>query len=139
MSALRPLHCGSIGCLNDNDRARNSISKMTLNEFTHLTAALSYECNYGDISGRPFYNLRHQRRLTAPSISIDSDPLTFATRQKPIQHANAERKWLLDATPLHRVGCPAAERTSMDRLYGPLAIEWTAEAVDHATEQAGPD
>ncbi|GGI27758.1 hypothetical protein GCM10010987_46000 [Bradyrhizobium guangdongense] len=81
---------------------------MALDEFTHLTSALSYKRNDGDLSVRAFNNLRHQRRLAATSVSIDSDPLAFATRQKSVEHADAERKRLLDPPPPHWVGCPAA-------------------------------
>ncbi len=42
MSTLRPLHCRTVGGLDDNDRATEGISDMTLDEFTHLTSTLAY-------------------------------------------------------------------------------------------------
>ncbi len=128
-----------VGRRDDDDRARQGVAEVALDELEQLAAALADQADHVHRRRGRARDRAQERRLADARAGEDAQALAAPAGDERVEGAHAELEPLADPRPVHRRRRHAGDRARLPAADLRPAVDRAAEAVQHASEQGVAD
>ncbi len=136
LRSAQALERGDVARRDDDDALFPALrAERVLEELADLATALADERDDDDVGFHAARDRAEQRALADAGAREQTDALSFAEREEPVEHAHARRDRAVDGATRERVGRIAIDEHDVAFVRLRSAVDRAAEPVDDATEE----